>query len=83
VRGTAEPVHATTPSNTTTAPADDVGLWGAAAKAQVHVQLTVSVCVRVSVWRVRARFAYTMIYFLCLGVWVAPGLSGLGLVRFS
>jgi len=83
VRGTAEPVHATTPSNTTTAPADDVGLWGAAAKAQVHVQLTVSVCVRVSVWRVRARFAYTMIYFLCLGVWVAPCLSGLGLVRFS
>ena len=77
VRGAAEPAHATTLSNTTTVPADDVGLWGAAAKAQVHAQLAVSICVRVGVWQARARFAYPMI-FLCLGVWVAPGLSGLG-----
>jgi hypothetical protein len=69
VRGAAEPAHATTPSNTTTVPADDVGLWGAAAKAQVHAQLAVSVCVRESVWQARARFAYTIIFFVsgCVG----------------
>lgn len=78
VRGAAEPAHATSPSNSTTVPADDVGLWGAAAKAQVHAQLAVSVCVRVIVWRERVRLASAMFFCVCLGVWVAPRLSGLG-----